>query len=104
MIINENKKNEIDFNNNWDLVDEYLANDIPNIITEETNHEFIVKNNQIDIIRKKYEEWNVDSSYPWIQFGIEPFITHKSELGMVIQKYSELEQAKIAEVFETGSV
>jgi len=99
----EKELNEKIYNDKWDLVSKYLTNEIPNILDNNGN-EYIVKNGEIENIRKKFFDWNDTESYNWVQYNIPTFVTHKLQLAVVMQKYNELEQLKINEIFELGEV
>jgi len=103
ILINAEIEQEKIYNDKWDLVSNYLINEIPNILDNNGN-EYIVKNGEIENIRKKFFDWNDTESYNWIQYNIPTFVTHKVQLAVVMQKYNELEQQKINEIFELGEV
>lgn len=95
------------YNDKWDLVSEYLKNDIPNISNTVNGgevHEFIVKGNNIDSIKNiLISPSSQDTIYEWVQFGIPTFQTTKAELSIVLIEWEKLQQAKINEVFEIGA-
>jgi hypothetical protein len=94
------------YNDKWNLVSEYLKNDIPNIsntINGGEVHEFIVKGNNIDSIKNiLISPSSQDTIYEWVQLGIPTFQTTKAELSIVLIEWEKLQQAKINEVFGIG--
>lgn len=93
---------EQEYNQKWQLINEYLANDIPNFVNPSTGHEFIVKGSHIQDIKGEYFDWLDSDSFDWEQYGIPTFKTNKAELGIVISYVKEEKQKKIVEVFGLG--
>lgn len=91
------------FSNKWGIINNYLDNEIPNFINENTGNEFMIKTADLLWIEKESKEWMDEESYPWIQFGIPTFQTNKNELKMAITDAKNKRQNKIAEIFELGA-
>jgi len=94
------------YNEKWNLVSEYLINDIPNISNTLIGgevHEFIVKGSNIDSIKNiAISPSSQDTTYEWVQLGIPTFQTTKAELSIILMEYEKLQQAKINEIFGLG--
>ncbi len=96
-----------DNNNKWQIVNNYLANEIPNIENTSasgTTHTFIVTLGSIEEI-KQIANSNVlteEHEFNWVQLGIPTFITTKAELKIVYLEWKKLEQEKINQVFGIG--
>lgn len=91
------------FLNKWTIINNYLDNEIPNFINENTGNEFMIKTADLLWIEKESKEWTDEESYSWIQFGIPTFQTDKNELKMAITDAKNKRQNKITEIFELGA-